>query len=336
MKILVSLLFCVTYLFPQEYPDKTVHEYIKKGVFYLGAAEYDKANSTFTQLQKEKPGLPAGLLFQAATEIVKSFDYGIPLNKNLIESKLSEAAKIAQKNYSDNKNDIWNNYFMALAAGYSTYYEYLQQNWLTVLETGVEALRYFDRCIELDPKFYEASSAIAIFNYWKSSSTESLHWLPFFDDKREESLQIINFNLNHFFYNTNLTYTSLIWILIDRKEYQKAIVAADEVLAEFPGNRIVKWGKARALEEIDRREAIRVYKNILENHPKSGNTYLYNEVLLLHKIAMNYEKLGDKKSALEYCNYVLAISGYSEFDKERLKDRLKRVKKLKNDLGKAL
>ena len=54
----------------------------------------------------------------------------------------------------------------------------------------------------------------------------------------------------------------------------------------------------------------------------------YNEIVLKHLIAQQYEKVGEKSKALKLCNEIMAIKNLSEFVKNKLGDRLNRVKEL--------
>ncbi|MBK7866919.1 MAG: tetratricopeptide repeat protein [Ignavibacteriales bacterium] len=115
-----------------------------------------------------------------------------------------------------------------------------------------------------------------------------------------------------------------------KRNLKRALAICDEALKKAPGNRIIKWTKARALEELDRNKAVQVYKQILSTFPVSTNYYYFNIVTLKHKIAMNYEKLKMYKEAYTVCEEILAIKNFNSYDKKKLADRLKRVKQLRD------
>ncbi|MBN8546389.1 MAG: hypothetical protein J0L60_09700 [Ignavibacteria bacterium] len=337
--ILVTSIFLALFnssVYSQKYPDPKVHSIIERGITFLSGSRYDSAKATFGRLEKDYPSLPFGSLYLAGVEIVKAYDWGVPFNESYILSKLERAEDIADQNYDKNSKSVWNTYAMALIYSYEAYFDFIKEDWFGVFKTGTNALKYFERCSELDKKFYEASTAMAIFDYWKSSKTKDLSWLPFLEDNSEQAIKILERNRNYYSYNDFLTANSLAWIYIDKKQYAKALNLCNEILKKAPGNRIVKWTKARALEEIDKKKAIEVYGQILSTFPVSTNYYYFNIVTLKHKIAMNYEKLKMYKEALKYCEEILALKNFNSWDEKKLAERLKRVKQLRDSLKKRV
>ncbi|MBW7872147.1 MAG: hypothetical protein H3C46_01805 [Ignavibacteria bacterium] len=320
----------------QKYPDKNIHFLLERGINFMATAKYDSAKAVFGRLEKAYPRNPFGSLYLAATEIVKCYDWGVPYNESYIAQKLANAEKLADKNLDNNNKDVWNNYAMAMVYAFQSYYDYLREAWFGVFNSGTKALKYFDKCLSIDKKFYEASSAIAIFDYWKSVKTKDFSWLPFITDNSENDLKIIERNIKYPSYHNFLIGNSLGWIYIDKKQYSKALSLCDNLLKKAPGSRILRWTKARALEEIDRKKAIEVYKQILSTFPTSSNYYYYSIVMLKHRIAINYEKLKMYKEALKMCDEILAIKNFNSYDKKRLAERLKNVTTLRNSLKKKI
>jgi len=333
----VLLIFFFTAdILPQKYPDANVHSLMERGINFLAGARYDSAKAVFTRLEKYHPKNPFGPLYLAAVEIVKGFDWGVPFNRAYILDKLERAEDLTDDLMDANSKNVWHNYAAAMVYAFEAYYDFIQEDWFGVFKTGTDALKYFEKCSTLDKKFYEAGSAMAIFDYWKSSKTKDLSWLPFVEDNSEQAIKILERNRKFYSYNDFLLANSLAWIYIDKKQYAKAVSLCDDVLRKAPGNRIIKWTKARALEEIDRKKAIDVYRVILSQFPATTNYYYFNIVTLKHKMAMNYEKLKMYKEALKLCEEILAIKNFNSHDKKKLADRLKRVKTLRDSLKKRV
>ncbi len=309
---------------------------MERGINFLAGARYDSAKAVFMRLEKYHPKNPFGPLYLAAVEIVKGFDWGVPFNRNYILGKLERAEDLTDDLLDADSKNVWSNYAAAMVYAFEAYYDFIQEDWFGVFNTGTDALKYFEKCSKLDRKFYEAGSAMAIFDYWKSSKTKDLSWLPFVEDNSEQAIKILERNRKHYSYNDFLLANSLAWIYIDKKQYAKASALCDDVLRKAPGNRIIKWTKARALEETNRKGAIAVYRQILSTFPVSSNYYYFNIVTLKHKMAMNYEKLKMYKEALALCEEILAIKNFNSHDKKRLADRLKRVKSLRDWLKKRV
>lgn len=320
--------------FAQNYPDETIHILLKDGIKKIVEQDYENAFNLFTKLDKEFPELPLGKIYIAGVHIAKSFDYGIPFDAKKIETLLDESYIQAKALLDKDYKNLWYNYYVALAEGYTAYFHAIQGNYFSAMSSGLSSVDYFENCIELNPKFYEAYIAIGTYRYWKSRKTEFLHWLPFVSDSREEGIALLESAINKNAYNTHLAINSLIWIYIDQKNFDKAIRLAETSLKENPDCRVFKWGLARAYEDADRRKSISVYNNILQSYPKEALSNHLNEIVLKHKIAQQYYKLGEKQKALSLCNEILSIKNLSDFVKDQLDDRLSRVEELKQELTK--
>ena len=330
--ILLFLLLFSIKNFAQEYPEPTVNSLLKSGIDYLINQKYSQAKSEFEKLNNKFPALPLGKIYIAAEEIARGYDNGEEYNDKTISGYLNEAKEQAEK-LLKKKADIWNYYFLGLAEGYNAYYEGLNGNWLTSLNEAVSSTSKMEECLKTNPEFYEAFSGIGNYKYWKSEKTEFLNWLPFIHDDRNEGIRLLEAGAEKSSYNRYLAFNSLIWIYIDKKNYNEAVQIAEKALQEYPETRFFKWGLARAYEDIDRLKSIKYYYDILNSYTNLSGMNHYNEILLKHLIAQQYAKLGDKPKALKMCGEILAIKGLSDFVKNKLGNRLERVKELQRSLA---
>jgi hypothetical protein len=317
----------------QDYPDPVVHNYVKTGIKKIIEQDYTSAVSTFTKLKNEYPANPLGKIYLAATYIARAYDYGEPFDEEKIESLLTDSYIQAKALLDKDSKNIWYNYFVALSEGYSAYFAAIKGNYFSAMSSGLSSVDYFEDCVEQKHDFYEAYIAIGTYRYWKSRKTEFLNWLPFVSDDREEGISLLEHSVKHTSYNSHLAINSLIWIYIDQKKSVKAVNLAEFALKENPGCRIFKWCLGRAYEDVDRRKSILIYNEILQSYPPEGKSNHLNEIILKHKIAQQYDKLGDKTKALNLCNEILGIKNLSDFVKEELGDRLKRVEDMRKDLS---
>ena len=164
---------------------------------------------------------------------------------------------------------------------------------------------------------------------------EFMNWLPFNNDTREIGIDRLVVAIDSSSYNSYLAINSLIWIYIDQKKYETAIKISDQALSEFPDSRTFKWGLARAYEEINPQKSIELYLEILNSYPSSIKYNYKNEITLKHIIAQQYVKLGNKVSALKYCDEILSTKIFPEKTADELTERLARVKSLKMELTKG-
>jgi tetratricopeptide (TPR) repeat protein len=325
-------LFCTSKIPAQIYPDSTVHKMLKEGIKLIVDQNYNEATKLFGSLEKMRSSLPLGKIYLAATLIAKSYDYQEPFDDEAISEYLDDANKITQSLLNSDDKNIWNHYFYALAQGYNAYYDALKENWFSAFSTGLNSMSAFEYCLDEDRNFYESLIAIGTYKFWRSKKTEFLDWLPFVPNEEELGIDYLKKAIKFSGYNSHLAVHSLIWIYIEQGDFDNAVKVADTALNRDPDSRLFKWGLARAYENKNPEISINLYEEILNSYPKELKTNKINIITLKHLIAQQYVKLGKNKEALDLCNEILAIYGYSKYEFEKLSKRLDRVKQLKNDL----
>ncbi len=123
------------------------------------------------------------------------------------------------------------------------------------------------------------------------------------------------------------------WIYIDQHEYLKAKEIAEFGLKKFPNNRALLWGLARAYEDINKNQSIKIYQQIIDSYLRIQNQNHMQEIILKHILAQLYLKIGDKNKALSICNDILSINNLSDRIKDILSSRLSLVKKMQLQLS---
>lgn len=334
LKFFLILFYCVTFpfAFAQVYPDSKVDSLLSSGIRNIVNQNYDLAKKDFVILDKNFPEIPMGKIYLAATEIAKSSDLAFPYNSKFIKQKLDEAKTIAENLIDNDEYNIWNYYFLALANGYDAYFNALKGSWLSAFSEGITSVNLFEHCLEIYPEFYESLIAIGTYKYWKSKETQFISWIPFVNDEREEGIKLLEKAVDQSSYNSYLAVNSLIWIYIDRGESGKAIKLAQSTLEQYPNCRFFQFGLARAYEDIDLRRSIDEYYKILNSFSKNEKPNRYNEILLKHLIAQQHNKLGEREESLRLCNEILNIKNLTNYEKQKLEERLERVKNLQKDL----
>ncbi len=327
--------FNLSFISAQVYPDRKIDSLLKSGIKNIINQNYDLAKRDFVILEKEFPNLPLGKIYFAAVEIAKSYDLDIPFNTKIIQTKLEEAKEISEELIDKDENDTWNYYFLALANGYEAYFNALNGDWLSAFGSGVVSVNLFEKCISINPDFYEALIAIGTYKYWKSKEMDFLDWLPFVEDEREEGINLLEKAVINSSYNSYLAINSLIWIYIDKGDYKKSVKLSQSVLSDYPKSRFFKFGLARALEDVDLKESIKEYYNILNSFSDSKKKNRCNEIMIKHKIAQQYEKLEEHQAALKICDEILNIKNLSQYEHQKMDSRLDRVRALKNEISKG-
>lgn len=317
--------------YSQVYPDSKVDSILRAGITSIVNQDYTGAEFCFKKLDDEYPHLPLGKIYLSANKIAQAYDYAEEFDDDFISSNLEEAKKQAEELLNANGEKLWFLYFFALAEGYIAYFDALNGNWLSAVSTGMSSISVFEQCKMIDENFYEANIAVGTYEYWHSRKTEFLHWLPFIDDNSAFGIEQLKTAIDSSSYNTYLAINSLIWIYIDQQDYEAAVGVSKSALKKFPGSRLFKWGMARAYEESDPFKSIKIYTEILNSYPKRYEMNHFNEVILKHLIAQQYQKMGDFVTAKKLCEQILQLN-LSEFEQDKLKERLHRIENLNREL----
>lgn len=315
-------------ILPQAYPVKEIDSLLKAGINCILKQEYSKAENCFIKLDKEYPELPLGKIYIAASSIAKSFDRAEEYDAYTILNNLSIAKDMSEKLIDTAKANIWYHYFNALAIGYRAYYNALNENWVAAFSNGLSAVDEFNVCLEIDHNFSDALTAAGSYKYWRSRKTESFNWLPFVSDERDLGITFLKHAESGSSYNNYLADLSLIWIFVDKGNFREAVNVGENAVKKAPVSRIIKWALARAYEDVDTLKAVDIYLQILNSYGDLNKYNRVNEVVLKHKIAQLYYRMGQYEKCLNSCNEILALKKLSPFAADRLKDRLEKVKSL--------
>lgn len=332
--LIVFIIFAIPIsIYSQSYPDSAVDGLMQSGIDNLAKENYSEAKNVFAKLDSDFPKLPLGSIYLAAAEIDEDYDLGNDYNYELINKYITNAVSISERLYSEDESNIWNNYFMALCYGYKAYFNAIKKNWIPAFTEGLNSKSYFEKCLNLNPRFYDAQIAVGAYLYWKSRKTEFLNWLPFMSNDEKEGIKLIDSAIYHNSYNNYLAINSLTWIYIDSREYSKAKNIAELGLKKSPTNRAFLWGLARAYENININGSIKIYQQVIDSYMRIPNQNHLQEIILKHILAQLYLRIGDKNEALSICNDILSITNLSDRIKGILASRLALVKKMQFQLS---
>lgn len=298
--------------------------------------DYHKARISFSMLQKKYPQNPLGKIFLAATELALANDYQIPADESKITNWLNDAITISEHLLDSDKDNVWYNYYKALAEGYKANLYLSRDNWFSGTTTSVKAKQYFDRCIAIDSSFYDAYVSLGIFKYWTGEKTEFLNWLPFKKDERNDAVKMLYTAANKKSYHAHMAVHNIVWICLKNKDAYHAKEALDPMMKKYPNSRFLKWDLARIYEETDHVKAIAVYWEIYNSFDKNFVKNRCNEISLKYILAKNYFALGDAKTANKLLSEIPAEGQLTAYETEKLGSRIDRIKALRSEVQKKL
>lgn len=328
---LIFFLFSSSIL-AQEFSNPILHRKTTEGIELIVNQQYDKARILFTKMDKDNPNFPVAKIYLAAIEIASSVDYAEPFDAELIEGALSQTEEICDSALSVDPENLWYNYLAGQAYGCFAYYNSLKGDLLGALASGLSAITYFEKCLEIDSSFYEAQVAIGTYKYWRSVKTKPVEWLPFVEDESREGLKLIVNSLDNLSYNHYLAVYSLIWIYIEEHEFEKAQSLAETTLKKYPLSRFFMWVLASAYSRRDNLKAAKTIERIYKSLSDEKKLNLYNTINIKYKIASEYSKAGYKQKALKLCEELMSINIEDVNTDAPIEERIEKVEKLMEEL----
>ncbi len=330
-KILLLFFLALTNLrsIGQTYPDQQIDSLLSEGVHNLIVQDYSRAYQTYESLNKLYPELPVGKIFLAGTSMSESFDLGIEFKTDLIDSLLKAALLISQKLIDIEDENPWYYYFAGLSYGFEGYNNALNGNFIDAFFNGYSSLGYFENCLILDNRFYEARIPIGTYLYWKTDKSIDLSWLPFFPDKKEEGIEFLSSAADSAGYLKYFADYSLMWIYYNEEEYEKSVHVSVEFLSEYPESRLFQIGLAKSLRFIDKPRAIKIFSDLVNSYRNLRYNNHLQEILMLKMLAELYLETGEYEMALETCNDALLLNDLEPFVVQASSERLKSIEELK-------
>jgi tetratricopeptide (TPR) repeat protein len=226
--------------------------------------QYKSAKLNLSEYLKKNPSDIEALYLSLAIDQTESLDY----ESYNIEGKNFLVTAENVKNSIEKtittlrgKDSIMGLFYLANVYGGMSVIQAKTGSWMDGVKNGMTSVNLLKQVQKMLPDFYAAYLGIGVFNYYFSSS---LNWLPFAHGKWQEGLSYIEIALKSGLPFNYAAKNSLCWILIERKEYERAVEIASSVLRDCPSNTIFLRIKAIAnLRKGNYQEAIEYATKLL-------------------------------------------------------------------------
>lgn len=192
-------------------------------------------------------------------------------------------------------------------------------NTISSASAALSMRKHLNECIQLNPNLFDAYVGLGSYDYW---SSKALSLLPFLGDNRERGiLRIQEAEQKSILHSTTAT-TALIWINIDRKKYQEAVLQSEAMLKKYPNARTFLWSAGEAAyHSKDWNSSIRYYEVLLESlQSDDGQKNYFNELGCYHRLIEMYRKIGEIHRAKKYIQKANSLRLSDEIKKRKRKD----------------
>ena len=204
---------------------------------------FDKAKELSEKLLLEYPDDPIGYLFQAATYLAEMTDAEANLYQieflNSIDSVLHKTN--AQINNSDSALSAWMYLWQGHAHAYRSLWESRFGSFSGALKQGFNAKSSYENGLQYDSSLYDLYGGIGMYHYWKSAKTGILRWLGIFKNEKQKGIDELYLTKDSSILSQATAANALIWIWLDKKEYDSVIVGCLKMLNSFPEGKLDVW-----------------------------------------------------------------------------------------------
>lgn len=305
--------------------NQRLQDVILQGIDLTLKQDYPAAKTLFRSVIEKYPNYPAGYLYLAGTVQAEFSDYEDGFDRRLFDSLLAKGEVLADHLIERKDSADWGYYYAGTALSYRAFSESERGNWPSVIIDGMNSAKMFERCLELNSKFYDAMSGLGTYYYWRSKKTEFLSWLPFVTDRKKEGISLLTSAVENGTYDTFEGMNSLILVLTEEARYDEALPITLRALARYPENRSFLWCLVGIVERVPHKDTIAIKSAVIRllasvvNAPVRNHYYEAACRLKLAQYAMAEHEYG---RVIEECT---AILQYKDLEG-----------KTKRDIGKKL
>ncbi|MCI0596116.1 MAG: hypothetical protein L0Z48_06200, partial [candidate division Zixibacteria bacterium] len=194
----------------------------------------------------------------------------------------------------------------------------------------------FERALELDSTLFDAYNGLGNYNFWKSAKTRKFLISAFFPDERKMGVEQLILAKEQGYFSRSAAAASLLWALINQKEYRWAQKLADSLSAAYPQAKSPLWALGTIYQEKEMWDsAAAVFSELLRRLETDSLQTGFNLVECRARLAAAYFNAGRHQDALLESE---AARGYqlSRKNRKRLKGQLENLAEISKKSRKAL
>ncbi len=282
-----------------DYPDNARSQLLLSVQQLLYDDKFREADSLTMTIIARYPDDPAGYLFRAVTLVAKMFDREDNLYpqefKRLIDSTRSKASSISDT--ASNCTRAWMSLFLGHAEAYCSLWESRFGSLVNAIKTGRRAKEEYERGLALDSSLYDLYFGLGLYYYWKSAKAGILRWIGLIHNDEDKGINQLYLAAESSLISRESARNALIWIRMDRKEYDSVITGCREMRKKYPDGKALLWPLARAYyDSKDYRNALQTYRLLRERIAEEPGNY-FNLIECDYHLYRCLEKLTESAEA---------------------------------------
>ena len=280
----------------EDYLDSARLEYLHSIQQRLYNDNFHMADSLSRSMIDKYPDDPAGYLFRAVTLITVMYDREENLDSEqfhrLLDKALSKALSI--RDTASNSTCAWMCLFRGHAEAYRSLWESRYGSLINAIKMGRSAKKEYEQGLAYDSSLYDLYFGLGMYNYWKSAKAGLLRWLGLIHNDKDKGIAQLYLAADSSIISREAALSALIWIRLDRKEYDSAIAYCRMMRERYPDGKAFLWSLARAhYEKKSYSKALKTFQ-LLRKRLESDPGNYFNIVECDYYLYRCFDKLSMK------------------------------------------
>jgi hypothetical protein len=255
---------------------------------------FEAADSLAEEMLNDSPGDPAGYFCAGVSLLSRMFDREEEWQSRRFHRLLDSASWLATSRLktADSSEAAWMHNFLGNVHSHRSLWEARFGSLATALRQARAARSEYSKGLEQDSANYDLFFGLGLYHYWKSAKAGILRSLGIFKDETRKGMAELRLAADSSLISKESAHHALIWIWLDRGEYDSTIAACHEMEAQYRTGKSFLWPMAAAFAEQSRSDsAAAVYARLREKLVTEPGNY-YNLIECDYQLARCYEDLG--------------------------------------------
>jgi tetratricopeptide (TPR) repeat protein len=282
-----------------------MHAWAMASIEAIYNEKFKQAEDEAKAIIKKYPEHPAGYFFLAAAIDSWMGYYQSNEREEDFYRCCDKALETGERLLDREPGNAWVKFFCGGADGYKGTYESRYERWITAFRHGWKGVSTLMEIKKTNPEIHDVNLGIGTYNYWRSSMTKMLWWMPGIGNKCEEGIKQLYDAKNFGLYSRTAAAVNLVSILTNEKKLDEALRICDEVLERYPTTISLYWGKGAVLFRLERyAQSQQMYQYILSRVEAEPIDNHYNAVLCHYWLAKIHLQLKHYTQVVAECNRI--------------------------------
>ncbi len=177
----------------------------------------------------------------------------------LIDSARSKASSLCDT--ASNGTRAWMCLFLGHVEAYRSLWESRFGSLVTAIKKGRRAKKEYEQGLTYDSSLYDLYFGLGLYHYWKSAKAGILRWIGLIHNDKDKGIAQLYLAADSSLISRESARSALIWIRLDRKEYDSVIAGCRQMRKRYPDGKALLWPLARAYYgKKDYRNALQTFQ----------------------------------------------------------------------------